>query len=73
MHDAGNAAIAGNEQMCEGAGRVVKPRHIRSGDARQSSMRDDLAAECGKAEGGAIATAAVERLLDVSVGREAKE
>jgi hypothetical protein len=68
-----DAAVAGDDQMGDGAGRSVELRHVRRRDARQLSVRDDLAAERGEAQGGAVAAAAVAGLLDVPVRGEAQQ
>jgi hypothetical protein len=65
-HHARNAAVAGNHEMCNGASRDLEFRHVRRRDAGQRSVRDDLAPERGKAQGGAVGAAAVEGLLDVA-------
>ena len=54
-------------------GRSVELRDVRRRDARQLGVGDDLATQRGKAQGGAVAAAAVEGLLDVAVGGEAQE
>ena len=57
--------------MCGRAGRGVELRDVRRRDAWQLGVRDDLAAQRGNAQCGAVTAAAVEGLLDVAVGREA--
>jgi hypothetical protein len=73
VNDAGHAAEARDHQMCDRGRRSMELRNVRRRDARQLGVRDDLATQRRKAQGGAVTAAAVEGLLDVAIGSEAQQ
>ena len=73
MHHAGHLPVAGDDQMGDGASCSVELGHVRRRDAWQLGVRDDLAAERGETQRGAVAAPTVERLLHVAIGSEPPE